>query len=278
MSPHLDGARRELETVFATARRHASTLAIALRVEDERIASQAGGRLRRALLCATTTMAAVATRDPMSYAVLAAGFRASTQDMYDLLAAAPSLPQDTERARSCAWGADLLRPTDELEPTPDIVGLETAGRDLQMVEFFGLHVARSRFMASLRGTWFVESLVETSDFAYGDLRETLWQRTRVRRCHFREAELGDARFEDALFIDCDLRSANLGDSADHGPAAGVTFVRCDLRDTTWGGRDLSSVHLIDCTIGDADAGRDAGVCSVGGADPRARAARLEVLS
>jgi hypothetical protein len=57
----------------------------------------------------------------------------------------------------------------------------------------------------------------------------------------------------------------------------VTFVRCDLRDTTWGGRDMSSVHMIECAIGDTEADRDAGVCSVGATDVRARAG-LEVLS
>ncbi len=107
-----------------------------------------------------------------------------------------------------------------------------------MQRLCGLHISHSRFITDMRRAQFADSLVEASDFSYADLRDTLWQRARIRRCYFREARFSDAAFDDTMFIDCDMRGVDFSmDGVDLSTAPGATFVRCDLRGAGWGGRD-----------------------------------------
>jgi uncharacterized protein YjbI with pentapeptide repeats len=56
--------------------------------------------------------------------------------------------------------------------------------------------------------------------------------------------------DDALFVECDLRGADLS-VVNTGPRAtsvGVRFVRCDLRTTKWTARDLGNVTFLDCRM------------------------------
>jgi uncharacterized protein YjbI with pentapeptide repeats len=90
-------------------------------------------------------------------------------------------------------------------------------------------------------------------FARADLSGTSWHRAVVARCGLARAELVDARLDRAVFTDCDLRGADLSiaRSPHVDSLAGAQFVRCDLRDTRWRGRDLSGATFVDCVRGGA---------------------------
>jgi uncharacterized protein YjbI with pentapeptide repeats len=75
---------------------------------------------------------------------------------------------------------------------------------------------------------------------------------------FDEAELVDLRasraalqscsFVGASLVDCDLRGADLSPGTPNllGTSRGTRFARCDLRDTTWTGRDRDEATFTDC--------------------------------
>lgn len=83
-----------------------------------------------------------------------------------------------------------------------------------------------------------------------DLAGTSWHRATLAHCALRRATLTDARLDRAVFSDCDLRGADLAivRSPHVAILAGARFVRCDLRDTHWRGRELGGATFIDCKL------------------------------
>ena len=196
------------------------------------------------------------------HAVLVAALNEATPRMCELLHRARSVLATADRPEPMRRGLARERAFEVRGGRSHVFGLDTAGRELQEVVFDGLHVSHSRLITDLRRARFADSLIEASDLTYADLRGTLWQRTRVRNCFLREASFMDAGFDDTMFIDCDLRGADFTmDSLDLSTSPGITFIRCDLRDAGWRGRDLSGFERIDCRIFDpvgrlGDAARD----------------------
>jgi uncharacterized protein YjbI with pentapeptide repeats len=180
-------------------------------------------------------------------------FQASAQGMYDLVQRAPRKIADRDRPRLTRWAMAMECSVEAGAVRSLIFEMNASGKDLRDAELFGLHVARSRFFTDLRRARLVDSVVEASDFTYCDLRNTLWQHTHVRRSFFRNSSFVDACFNDVMFVECDLRGVDFTiDSLELAEApAGITFVRCDLRETIWQGRQLDRLAVIDCRTSDA---------------------------
>jgi uncharacterized protein YjbI with pentapeptide repeats len=98
----------------------------------------------------------------------------------------------------------------------------------------------------LHGARLVDAIIDDTDLAYSDLRDTRWQNTQVNRSAFRQGCMIDASLEHTTFCDCDLRDVDLGVTQPEISTSEVRFVRCDLRGAHWAGRDLSRVSFVDC--------------------------------
>jgi hypothetical protein len=105
--------------------------------------------------------------------------------------------------------------------------------------------------------------LERCDLSRANLEGTSWHRATLAHCALRHARLTDARLERAVFSDCDLRGADLAIARSPNVAtlAGARFVRCDLRDTRWQGRELRGAAFIDCIANSLAAGRRPGLRS-----------------
>ena len=103
---------------------------------------------------------------------------------------------------------------------------------------------------SLAMAVFTGSTLERCDLARANLEGTSWHRAVLSHCKLPRAELIDARLDRAVFTECNLRGADLEivRSPDVATLVGARFVRCDLRETNWGGRDLGGAALIDCKL------------------------------
>ena len=79
---------------------------------------------------------------------------------------------------------------------------------------------------------------------------TSWHRATLVHCALRRASLIDARLDRAELRDCDLRGADLSivRSPNVATLVGARFVRCDLRDTRWTGRELGGAAFVDCKL------------------------------
>jgi uncharacterized protein YjbI with pentapeptide repeats len=88
------------------------------------------------------------------------------------------------------------------------------------------------------------------DLSRADLAGASWHRAALTHCALRRANLVDARLDRAVVSDCDLRGADLAivRSPHVATLAGARFVRCDLRDTHWRGRELGGATFIDCKL------------------------------
>ena len=105
--------------------------------------------------------------------------------------------------------------------------------------------------------------LEHCDLSRANLEGTSWHRATLAHCVLRGAALIDARIEQAVFSDCDLRGADLAIARSPNVAtlAGARFVRCDLRDTRWEGRELGGAAFVDCVANSMIAGRRQGIHS-----------------
>jgi uncharacterized protein YjbI with pentapeptide repeats len=76
---------------------------------------------------------------------------------------------------------------------------------------------------------------------------TIWQRTSIHCSYLRQTSFVDSTFVDVTFSGCDLRGADFSAAEiERLPVADIHFVDCDLRDTRWLGRDMSSVVFGNC--------------------------------
>lgn len=87
-------------------------------------------------------------------------------------------------------------------------------------------------------------------FDRANLERAIWRRMRVHDCSFVGTSLVDVVLDEMVFVDCDLRGADLSVDKRGGFATmrRSRFERCDLRATNWRGRDLATVALTDCKL------------------------------
>jgi len=238
-----------LDDLFAKARTCESALAIALRVRDETTALASATRLRKMLDHARFAIENAATADPARRNTLVEMLLVSTRGMRQLLQRNPitSAPLDQDRLRR--WAAALSE-TKVPRGGPHLFEVDSHGRDLQQALFYGLHVARSKFLTDLRDSTFVDTFVEFTDFTFAKFDRAIMQRTCIRHSSFRDSSFQNAIFDDIAFFDCDLRDADLSCSGGIRGAVATTaqFIRCDLRGARCLGRDLSAVDFIGCQV------------------------------
>lgn len=133
----------------------------------------------------------------------------------------------------------------------DLAGLDVRALDLSRIAMRGTRLADCRFAASvLAGGCFDECVMASCDFARSDFERSSWIRATVARTSLAGAVLRDAILDGAMFVECDLRGADLS-LRRRGLTASMArarFVRCDLRDTNWADRVLSGVRIIDCKL------------------------------
>jgi hypothetical protein len=255
----------QLDTLFAVARRHDSALVLALAVRDPVATHMAAGCLDQTLRRASAALVALSGDAPSRRAELITMFVESTRGMYERLKLAVSSAPVLDSRRMIQWlkapGRSALTPGG-----PDLFALDAQGVALPAVTFLGLHVAKCWFITDLHDSTLIDAFVEQSDFSYGQLRNTLWQETRVHRSYFRDASFLDATFDRAVFVECDLRGADFSVANTNRLAttSRLDLVRCDLRGTLWTGRDLSHVRTVDCDLDElvdtADVSQLAGGC------------------
>ena len=86
-----------------------------------------------------------------------------------------------------------------------------------------------------------EATFDDCDLTAAVLARSVWTQATVTTCVFRDADLRNARLDEATFTDCDFRGADLR-VVEPGinTARKARFVRCDLRQTQWEGRELNA--------------------------------------
>jgi uncharacterized protein YjbI with pentapeptide repeats len=104
--------------------------------------------------------------------------------------------------------------------------------------------------AALAMAVLTDARLASCDLSRAGLAGTSWHRATLAHCALRRATLIDARLDRAVFTDCDLRGADLAivRSPHVATLAGARFVRCDLRDTHWRGRELGGATFVDCKL------------------------------
>ena len=94
-----------------------------------------------------------------------------------------------------------------------------------------------------------DGTIAGSAFDRAFLKHSTWYRAKIRGSSFTGAVFANAAIDQAEFVDCDLRGADLS-VAEHdavlGTAVRARFERCDLRDTRWDRRSLLRTVFIDC--------------------------------
>ena len=135
--------------------------------------------------------------------------------------------------------------------------------NLQSCSFVGARLVWCDFLgAGIALGKFDDAVIEDGRFDHAYLNRCLWRRARVRGASFCDADFGNSALDEAVFIDCDLRGANLAPRNDGlGTTTLTRFERCDLRDTRWEGRDIDGAVFINCRFHGAS-GRPARVAGV----------------
>lgn len=130
----------------------------------------------------------------------------------------------------------------------ELTGVRMVQAGLQSCSFVGARLARCDFLGAILALGKLDdAVIEGGRFDHAYLNRCLWRRTRVQGASFRYADSANSALDDAVFIDCDLRGANLSLRKDLlGTTTRTRFERCDLRDTWWEGRYLDGAVFIDC--------------------------------
>ncbi len=282
--------RQRLDECLSVAHGHESALALALDLGDDIGGLVAAARLRQALFRARAALNEISVHNSALHSSAVLAFRNATKGMYDLLRRAHTHATTgaPDVVKLEQW-YKAMRQSIPAGDSPYLADLDARGVDLTEARIFRVHVARCRFITDLCRASFIDAVIDASDFTYSNLRSTLWQRTRVQRSFLRDCSLVDATLDGSTFADCDLRGADLsvtGGQLTFG--ANTQFIRCDLRESNWLGRDLSCVTMVDCKVyglaglissspmqvtrGDmSPKGDDSQVTCGGGADPDPRA-------
>ena len=168
--------------------------------------------------------------------------------------------------------------------TRNLAGRDLSGSDFENINFDRADLRRTRWhgarlvgASALRAPWtsarltgatiercvftsspmvdayLFDSVVTSCRFIEMDLTRTLWFRSTVISSVFQRSTLVDASFDGATFADCDFVGSDFSVTRQGpiGTAVGARFVRCDLRDTNWEGRDLFRVSFIACKLAGA---------------------------
>lgn len=144
-----------------------------------------------------------------------------------------------------------------------------AGADASFTRFgsaflVGLDATRARLDncsfedATLYGCDFTGAALSIAKFTGASVDGGNWDRAHLERAVLRDTQLHgvsmrgaaliDAILDRAIFVECDLRDADLSLRRDRisGTTSGTRFERCDLRGSRWTDRDRREMVAIDC--------------------------------
>lgn len=264
-----------LEGVLALVRRETLVLAAAVRSSDQSATDLAAGRVRW-LVGSALQFATLAPLEPQVNARLAqvveaaewwlpAKFEATTST-------SPFEPVDASNLVLADLNLDRL-PLLRLNLRYSTVAhLSAVGARVDGLDATAARIVLSRFhRASLRRSRLADAMIEDCDFSLANFEQSDWGSATVIRCNLAGVVLFDSRLE-ARFVDCNLRGADLQAYTRSVAGVGAEFIRCNLRDTTWTGRDLSCISLVDCQI-DGALERQGGAEDGSRVGTRARGAR-----
>ena len=100
---------------------------------------------------------------------------------------------------------------------------------------------------------FKEAKVDGCDFSGAELERSNWAEAQVTRTEFRQARFGNSRLDGARFTHCDFSGASFA-KVQRFPDPSTTncrFEDCDLRDTDWTDRNLSTTVFLRCKVSGA---------------------------
>ena len=130
-----------------------------------------------------------------------------------------------------------------------LVDVRMSGAILDAADLGAAHLVRCQLDAcALASAVFDRITLDGCDLARSAFSRSSWQGAAARTCSFAGADLVDTRLDLATFSDCSFRGANLATRGRGAAMRGSRFVRCDLRETDWSGRDLSGVTFIACAF------------------------------
>jgi Pentapeptide repeats (9 copies) len=259
-----------IDTLLSVARRETLVLAIAVGAMDDDAAAVASARLRWAIGSARqliTTSGPDQFREPHARQLDRVANRAQrwlfTEPPESLHEISCLVDRVAARRGGCAAAIDAEHAS--------LVDLDLDELDLGRIALHGASLidvtarhagcdaadARStRWLrcelegSSLAMAVFSASTVEHCELSHANLEGTSWHRATLSHSALRRTRLVDARLDRAVFSDCNLRGADLGivRSPNVATLAGARFVRCDLRETNWAGRELGGASFIDCKL------------------------------
>jgi uncharacterized protein YjbI with pentapeptide repeats len=141
----------------------------------------------------------------------------------------------------------------------DLVSTTFAGAHLTACDLRGARLERASFEggvvtatafdgANLGLTRWEQATVTAGSFERADLDRSSWTRAVVADADFRHAWFGHAALDGARFTDCDLSGAvcDLVSDQPMGTNRGFTLERCDLTGSTWTGRRVDEISVVDC--------------------------------
>jgi uncharacterized protein YjbI with pentapeptide repeats len=272
------------QAIFLVIRRETLALAIAARTHDGDGAVIAAARLRWALSSAEQVIALSDSEGRARRSARLDTLRYLASRWLDAVEP-PELPElAAETIRRFLGRISTL--SGDAGPRISAAGVELEDLELDELDLRDARLSRVTLAditarsavfdaADLSGAHLLRSELQGSSMARATLNEcdleqsTLWGvnlecasmlGATVSRCAFHDAALVDTWLDGAMFTDCDLRGADLRVTRDVRSSRNPTsFVRCDLRNTYWHGRDLSRTAFIHCRLhgarGDAFATR-----------------------
>jgi uncharacterized protein YjbI with pentapeptide repeats len=259
-----------IEALLAVARREMLVLAVAVGAIDDDRAAVASARVRWAIGSARQLIFSLEA-DPNIGELAGQLDRAANRAQRWLVSEPPQSMQkigglvDRIAARRSRHGRAIAAEHASLVDL-DLDGLELSRIQLRGAALVDITARRARLdVADARSTrWlrcdlsassfanavFAGSTLERCDLPDAILVGTSWHRATLSHCTLARARLTDARLDRAVFSDCDLRGArfDIVRSPDVASLAGARFDRCDLRDTSWAGRELSGAVFSDCDL------------------------------
>lgn len=243
----------------AAAQRRASRLAKAIDQADVPSAVRATDRLCEALIEAERLADMLAT-DRHAYTAARHSLRVALGGAVPRLVLASQTMKEVEAVLLRFHRATDVDPalgredsrwiSGQLEGTT-LLALSAAGWSLYRVRLGGATLANCHFAGSqLSEGDFRTAKIEACDFQRADLSGSTWTLARASRSTFQRAKLTDTRIDHMTFSDCDLRGVDLSvmNRGGRATAMGASFLRCDLRETNWNARWLSSVRFVDCKL------------------------------
>lgn len=129
--------------------------------------------------------------------------------------------------------------------------VQLARANLGSASFRGAIIdAGSLANATLDLAKFDDATIEGTAFTEASLDRSQWLLAKVSKADFAEATFGNATLDGAVFVRCDFRGASFGPLAPRPDPTtrGTRFEECDLRGTSWSGRDLSGAVFIRCKL------------------------------